>query len=70
MYVLPQSGRILNDALVKHLELYRNHPPRKTLGLWTHNSCPIKFTLVVDDFGVKYLGKKRTLHLKSEIEDK
>ena len=25
---------------------------------------PVWFTLVVDDFGMKYVGKKNTLHLK------
>ena len=34
------------------------------------NSRPIKFTLVVDDFGVKYLGKEHNLHLKAALEKK
>ena len=57
MYGLPQSERISHDTLVKYLEPYEYHPSRNNPGLWKHNSQPIKFTLLVDDFGVKYLGK-------------
>ena len=38
-------------------------------GLWTHKTRPIAFTLVVDDFDVKYVGRKHALHLKSVIEE-
>jgi hypothetical protein len=31
--------------------------PNETPGLWTHKTRPILFSLVVDDFGVKYVGK-------------
>ena len=54
IYGLPQSGQITHDALVKHLEPYGYHPSSKTPGLWKHNSRPINFPLVVDDFGLKY----------------
>ena len=33
-------------------------PLKKTPGLWTHDSLPINFTLIVNDFGVKCLGNK------------
>ena len=29
----------------------------------THKTRPIRFTLVVDDFGVKYIGKQHAEHL-------
>ena len=29
----------------------------------------IQFTLVVDDFGVKYVGEKHALHLKKTLEE-
>ena len=64
MYGLPQSIRITHDDLVKQLETYGYHPPSKTPGTWKQNSQPINFTLVVDDFGVKYLWKENALHLK------
>ena len=69
MYVLPQEGWIAHDALFQHLTLYVYHPSSKTLGLWTHDSCPVNFTLVVNDFCVKYPGKEYALHLKAALED-
>ena len=53
-YGLPQSGRTEYDALVKYLEPYGYRPSSKTPILWTHDSTPINFTLLVDNFGVKY----------------
>ena len=39
-------------------------------GLWQHKWRPVQFTLVVDDFGVKYVGEKHALHLKQTLEEK
>ena len=57
MYGLPQAVCISHNALVKHLEPYGYHRSIKTSGIWKHNSRPINFTLVVDDFDVKYSVK-------------
>ena len=69
MYGLPQAGRIAHDSLVKHLETYGYHPSRNPPGLWTHNSRPINFTLVVNYSGVKDSGKEHSLHLEEALED-
>jgi hypothetical protein len=37
-------------------------------GLWTHTTRPISFTLVVDDFRVKYVGKENAMHLISFLK--
>ena len=34
-----------------------------TPGLWKHKRRPVQFTLIVDDFGVKYEGKEHVDHL-------
>jgi hypothetical protein len=39
-----------------------------TPGLWYHVSRPISFTLVVDDFGVKFVGKEHPDHLIASIK--
>ena len=38
-------------------------------GLWKHKWRPIQFTLVVDDFGVKYVGEEHAKHLVSVLEE-
>ena len=30
---------------------------------------PVQFTLVVDDFGVKYVSEEHALHLKQTLEE-
>ena len=47
MYGLPQAGILVNKLLKTRLA---DH-------LFTHKTRPIWFTLVVDNFGIKYNGK-------------
>jgi hypothetical protein len=42
----------------------RHHTHR----LWTHDTRPISFSLVVDDFGVKYVGREHAEHLMACIK--
>eukprot|EP00978_Attheya_sp_CCMP212_P026889 scaffold89249_cov35-Attheya_sp.AAC.1 len=68
MYNLPQAGKIAQERLTKVLEPYGYAPAPITDGLWVHKSRPITFTLVVDDFGVKYTGREHALHLQQALE--
>ena len=54
MYGLPQAGKIANDKLRLHLAKFVYEPAPITPGLWRHQTRPLKFSLVVDDFGIKY----------------
>jgi hypothetical protein len=63
MYGLPQAGILANKLLTKRLALHGYAPTAHTHGLWRHKTRPIAFTLVVDDFGVKYVGKEHADHL-------
>jgi hypothetical protein len=38
-----------------------------THGLWLHKTRPIAFTLVVDDFAVKYVGKENAHHFRNAL---
>jgi len=67
MYGLPQAGRIANDRLVKFLAPHGYAPVPLTHGLWRHNERDIVFTLVVDDFGVKYTRKEDAQHLMATL---
>ena len=63
MYGLPQSG-ILANKLVKELLIKRwYYELLHTPGLFKDEACPIWFTLVVDDFGIKYIKKEHIDHL-------
>jgi hypothetical protein len=68
MYGLPHGGLIANVLLEKRLNKAGYHQSKLVPGLWSHKTRPIAFTLVVDDFGVKYIGKEHALHLQSVIE--
>ena len=57
-YGLPQSGRLVNKQLTKFLEPEGYYEITHTPGLWRHKTRPIQFMLVVDNFGVKYVGKE------------
>ena len=60
---LNQSGRIANDQLKTHLAKFGFAPVPRTPALWKHDTKPIWFSLVVDNFGVKYIGKENADHL-------
>jgi hypothetical protein len=62
MYGLPQAGILAKELLQRNLAKDGYRPMQHTHGLWTHDTCPISFSLVVDDFGVKYIGREHAEH--------
>jgi hypothetical protein len=54
---LPQSGILANKCLHWKLAPFGYHESVNTLGLQMHKSWRITFTLVVDNFGVKFVNK-------------
>jgi hypothetical protein len=68
IYGLAQSGYLANQDLIKNLAPFGYYPSKRTPGLWHHKTRPIKFSLVVDDFGVKYVSKDDAQHLLDSIE--
>ena len=69
MYGLPQSGLLANELLEKRLNKQGYYQSKLVPGLWKHTWRPVQFTLVVDDFGVKYVGEEHALHLKKTLEE-
>ncbi len=67
---LPQAGILANKLLQKRLVPHRYYKCINTPGLWKHEWHPISFTLVVDDFGLKYVGKEHANHLVECIRTK
>lgn len=69
MYGLPQAGILAQELLEKRLARHGYTQSKVTPGFWTHKWRPISFTLVVDDFGVKYVGKEHADHLVGILEE-
>jgi hypothetical protein len=69
MYGLPQAGLLANILLAKRLAKHGYSPVSHTHGLWTHKWRPIKFYLVVDDFGVMYFSREHVEHLQAALQE-
>jgi hypothetical protein len=67
MYGLKQAGILANQLLQTRLAPFWYYPARHTPGLWLHKTRPIYFTLVVDDFTVKYVGKQHAEDLRNAL---
>ena len=68
MYCLPQAGILAQTLLEKRLNAEGYSQSKITPGFWTHKWRPICFTLVVDDFGVKYVDEEHAKPLLSIIQ--
>jgi hypothetical protein len=67
MYGLKQAGFLANQLLQTRLAPFGYYPARHTPGLWMYKTRPIAFSLVVDDFAVKYVGKQHADHLQNAL---
>ena len=67
-YGLPQAGVLAYNKLSKILNDAGHQEAATTPGLWSHKWRPIMFTLVVDDFGVEYVGKEHVEHLMNTLK--
>jgi hypothetical protein len=70
MYGLPQAGILTNKLLKRNLAKDGYRPSTHTHGLWTYEARQISFSLVVDYFGVKYIGREHAEHLMACIKKK
>ncbi len=68
VYGLPQDGIIAQQLLETGLTAHGYHQSTTTPGLWRHGTCPICFTLVINNFGVKYMNMADAEHLLNAIQ--
>ena len=68
MYGIPQAGKIANDKINLHLTNFGYESAPITPGLWQHQNRPLQFSLVLDDFGIKYDGQEDTTHLLDALK--
>ena len=69
VYGLPQAGFFANNLLKKRLPKHGYYELPHTPSLWKYVTHPITFSLVVDDFSVKYEGKEHADHLLSALRE-
>jgi hypothetical protein len=67
MYGLKQAGLLANQLLQKRLAPFCYYLARHTPGLWLHKTRTIAFSIIVDDFAVKYMGKHHADHLRNAL---
>jgi len=70
MYGLPHAGFLANKELEAFLAPFGYYQAPNTAGLWLHKTRPISFTLIVDDFGIKYVDKADADHLFNALKQK
>ena len=68
MYRLPQASNISNDKLKPHLEKFGYEPAPITSCLWWHQTRPLKFSQMVDDFGIKYERQADITHILDALK--
>ena len=69
MYGLKQAGKLAHDQLQKFLEPHGYKPTQSTPRLWMHETRKLSFTLIVDNFGVKYERKEDAVHLMTILKN-
>jgi hypothetical protein len=68
MYGLTQAGILANLLLAKRLAPHGYRQTKSTPSLWAHDTLSDSFSLVFDDFGVKYEGLANAHHLINALE--
>ncbi len=63
MYGLPQAGLIAQELLEQRLSKVGYSQSKIIPGLWTHETRQTCFTLVVDDFAIKFTKMEDAQHL-------
>jgi hypothetical protein len=69
MYGLPQACILAQKLLEQRLNKHGYFQNKAIPGLWMHPTRPISCTLVVDDFGIKYVRQEHVMHLISILKE-
>ena len=67
---LKQAGKFSHGWLKNHLAKSDYSPCQSTSSLWIHKTQPTSFTLVVDNFGMKYYVKQHSQNLINALQKK
>ena len=67
MYGLAEAGRLAQDRLIAHLDIHGYYEAANTPCLFKHRTRSTIFSLVVDDFGIKYRTQTDADHLLATL---
>jgi hypothetical protein len=67
MYGLKQAGLLDNQLLQSRLAPFGYYLAHHIPGIWLHKTRPIAFSLIVEKFAVKYVGKQHADHLRNGL---
>ena len=67
MYGLPQAGILANNLPAQRLGNHGCYQVKNLPVLWLNSWISISFTLVVDNFGIGYIGQEHADHLMSAL---
>jgi hypothetical protein len=67
MYGFKQASLLANQLLKKLLSPFCYYPAHHAPGLWLNKTRPISFSLIVDYFAVKYVGKYHADQLRDAL---
>ena len=59
---------LANKRLRENLEPHGYYEVKHTRGLWKHKRRPILCSLIVDNFGITYVGKEHAMHLLASLK--
>jgi hypothetical protein len=68
-YSLPQAGILANDILCSRLEAKGFYEATSTPSLWCHKWQSIQCRLIVDNFGIEYVGLKHFNYLLGVLKN-
>jgi hypothetical protein len=69
MYGLPQEWIIAQELLAKRLKEHGYNQSKTMPGLWALEWCPITFSLIINNFEVKYIGEEHAQHLRQAVQN-
>ena len=69
VYGLPQAVILAQKLLEKRLNAKGYRQSGIYPGLWKHDWRPICFSLCVDNFGVKHVGRQHSKHLMNALKE-
>ena len=68
-YGLPQTVKLENDILCTLLIKFWYYEAATTPVLWGQKYFPIIFGLIIDNFGIEYVGERHAHHLIQTLQE-